>query len=670
MTQPMPDISIILPCYNEKENILPLIEAIHAQLGSWSHEIVVVDDNSADGTYNLVQQAQLPYVVPLLRRENPSLALSIRHGIEHSHGAFVVVMDSDFNHRPEYLPILLENLKYYDCVSASRFVYGGDMGNRFRHICSWIFNIVTRILTHTLVTDSLFGYFAIHRHVLKRVDFDKVFWGYGDYCIRLMYYLQKNNVTILQIPGELGQRLGGEGNTRLVRTLIQYSFEVLKLVFSTKTQTNSITGIRKIHACRVCGNKNLVETLDLGEQALTGVFPASLTQPVTKGPLKLVKCHGDTEDICHLLQLQHSYDLGELYGNNYGYRSGLNASMVRHLESKVQKILGIVELKKGDVVLDIGSNDGTTLGFYPQGEWDVIGIDPTGQKFSEYYKPHVQLIPDFFSASALQEKIGQRKAKVVTSFSMFYDLEKPVNFAGEVANILAEDGIWVLEQSYMPEMMRQISYDTVCHEHLEYYGLSQIAFIAGKVGLKILDVEFNDINGGSFSIVAALKNSPFPANSTKITQILEAEKKFKQLAPYQEFSTAVVKSRNDLREKLEQLKASGAKVYGMGASTKGNVILQYCGITPELLPKVGEVNEEKYGKFTPGSLIPIISEAEALADNPDYILILPWHFHQFFERSEKFKKTKLLYPLTIHQPCPDMLAEHFCPTLRVAGGKI
>jgi NDP-4-keto-2,6-dideoxyhexose 3-C-methyltransferase len=641
-------ISVILPCYNEKENILALIAAIHAQLQDKSHEIVVVDDNSPDGTYALVKNAGLPYVKALKRETSPSLALSIRHGIEHSNGAFVVVMDSDFNHRPEYLPILVENLKYYDCVSVSRFVYGGDMGNRFRHICSWLFNIGTRILTRTFVTDSLFGYFAIHRHVLNQIDFDKVFWGYGDYCIRLMVYLQKRNSSILQIPGVLGQRLGGQGNSRLIRTLLQYSMEVIKLVFFVG-ENEDAGRVTRIRACRVCGNTHLVETLDLGEQALTGVFPASPGQHVTSGPLKLVKCHGEGDDICHLLQLQHTYDLGELYGDNYGYRSGLNASMVRHLESKVQKILQRAPLQPGDLVLDIGSNDGTTLGFYPQGAWDVIGMDPTGRKFAQYYKPHVKLISDFFSAQKLREKMGDRKAKVVTSFSMFYDLENPVAFAQEVADILATDGIWVLEQSYMPEMLRQISYDTVCHEHLEYYGLAQIAFIAEKVGLKILDVEFNDINGGSFSIACALKASPHQADTEKLQRILQGEQQFRQLAPYEEFASAVAQSKRALLAKLRQLKKSGAKIYGMGASTKGNVILQYCGITPDLLPKVGEVNEEKYGKYTPGTCIPIVSETEILRENPDYVLVLPWHFRSFFESSPKFQNTKLLYPLSIDE---------------------
>lgn len=401
-----------------------------------------------------------------------------------------------------------------------------------------------------------------------------------------------------------------------------------------------------ISACRVCGNKNLVKVLDLGIQALTGVFPATKDQKITAGPLTLVKCHGEGE-ICHLLQLQHTYELSELYGENYGYRSGLNASMVRHLHSKVEKILQQLTLSSTDLVIDIGSNDGTTLGFYPQGDWDLVGIDPTGSKFSQYYKSHVKLIPDFFTSEKLTQIMGARKVKIVTSFSMFYDLENPVQFAAEIANILAIDGIWVLEQSYMPEMMRMNSYDTVCHEHLEYYGLAQIQWIADKVGLKILDVEFNNINGGSFSVVVALKTSALQPNSEKIQKVLRDELVFKELAPYNEFSDRVEKAKDDLVDVLQKIKSEGKSVYGIGASTKGNVVLQYCGITADLIPKIGEVNDQKYGKYTPGSLIEITSESDVLSKDPDYVLVLPWHFYEFFEKSDKFKKTTLIYPLSV-----------------------
>ena len=400
----------------------------------------------------------------------------------------------------------------------------------------------------------------------------------------------------------------------------------------------------QIEACRVCGNQNLIEILDLGTQVLTGVFPSSTEQDITAGPLRLVKCHGD-ESVCHLLQLKHTYNLGELYGENYGYRSGLNKSMVLHLQAKVEKILNMVSLQPDNLVIDIGSNDGTTLGFYPRGEWDLVGIDPTGNKFSEYYAEHVQLVPDFFSADVVHREFGERKAKIVTSFSMFYDLEDPVCFAREVADVLAADGIWILEQSYMPEMMVQNSYDTVCHEHLEYYGLAQIDWIAKQVGLKILDVEFNNVNGGSFSVSMALEDSQFHANTIKLNKILSQEVELKELSFYQKFADRVAQSKAALIARLTEIKAANQRVYGLGASTKGNVILQYCGISSDLLPKIGEVNQDKYSCFTPGSLIPIVSESEILNLKPDYILVLPWHFKEFFESSKKFVDTKLIYPI-------------------------
>ena len=182
---------------------------------------------------------------------------------------------------------------------------------------------------------------------------------------------------------------------------------------------------RKVTRCRICGNETLAVVLDLGEQYLTGVFPRTTDEAITRGPLRLVKCAKTIAGACGLLQMQHSYDLGEMYGDNYGYRSGLNASMVKHLHQKVDAIVAQANLRDGDVVLDIGSNDGTTLSRYPSHQYRLVGMDPTGNKFREYYPDHVDLIPDFFSADLFKQRFGERKAKVVTSFSMFYDLEDP-----------------------------------------------------------------------------------------------------------------------------------------------------------------------------------------------------------------------------------------------------
>jgi NDP-4-keto-2,6-dideoxyhexose 3-C-methyltransferase len=401
----------------------------------------------------------------------------------------------------------------------------------------------------------------------------------------------------------------------------------------------------KITKCRVCGNSELAEVLDLGTQSLTGVFPKTKAQIVTAGPLRLVKCSGDQE-ACGLLQLQHTYDLNELYGQSYGYRSGLNAEMIAHLRRKVRRILERVALPEDALIIDIGANDGTTLKAYPKDGRTLVGIDPTGEKFREFYPKHVQLISEFFSAEVLRRHLGGRKASVITSFSMFYDLEQPLKFVFEIREALDSEGIWVFEQSYMPTMLRRNSYDTVCHEHLEYYGLKQVKWLLDRAGLKIVDVEFNDINGGSFSVTAACAASHH-SESAKVGEILELEERegLDKLATYREFARRVAENRASLREFLERSRRAGSSINGLGASTKGNVLLQYCGITESDIERIGEVNRDKFGSFTPGTLLPIVPEDEMLASNSEYLLVLPWHFRAYFEQSSKLSGRTLVFPL-------------------------
>lgn len=401
----------------------------------------------------------------------------------------------------------------------------------------------------------------------------------------------------------------------------------------------------KVEQCRICGNRELIQVLDLGVQALTGVFPTSRTQRVTAGPLKLVKCMGGA-DACGLLQLQHSYNLGEMYGLNYGYRSGLNASMVQHLHGKVKDILRRVSLRKDALVLDIGSNDSTTLQAYPHEGVTLVGIDPTGTKFASHYPPHVQLIPDFFSAAKVRERFGSRRASVITSFSMFYDLEDPLAFMRQVAEVLDDDGIWVFEQSYLPTMLQRNSYDTVCHEHLEYYTLKQIMWMAQRAGLRVLDVELNDVNGGSFSIVAARSGSR-AQESASVAAMLAQETALglDTLAPYRAFEQRARSSRDELLAFLARAQESGLRVCALGASTKGNVVLQYCNISTAQVANVGEVNVEKYGCFTPGTLLPIVPQSQVLAEKPDLLLVLPWHFRSFFTGNPQFAGRRLVFPL-------------------------
>lgn len=400
-----------------------------------------------------------------------------------------------------------------------------------------------------------------------------------------------------------------------------------------------------IHRCRICGNARFVQVLDLGEQMLTGVFPRSRDAQVTTGPLRLVKCMG--EDACGLLQLAHSYDLGEMYGDNYGYRSGLNASMVRHLHAKVARILGLVALREGDLVVDVGANDGTTLGAYPESIGaDLLGIDPTGAKFRQYYKPHVDLCADFFTADTLRKVRPGKQVRVLTSFSMFYDLETPMAFMQDVHDVLADDGVWVFEQSYMPAMLDALSYDTVCHEHLEYYALKQVKFMADRVGLRIVDIEFNNVNGGSFSVTAA-KSVSGAAESPDVARILaeESARGLDTLAPFEEFARRTEQSRDELHAFLARAKAEGKSVAALGASTKGNVLLQYCRVDTSEIAEVGEVNPDKFGVLTPGTFLPIRAEAEVLEHDHDYLVVLPWHFRRNFLANPTYAGRTLVFPL-------------------------
>jgi len=400
----------------------------------------------------------------------------------------------------------------------------------------------------------------------------------------------------------------------------------------------------KIEKCRICGNEKYYTVLDLENQYLSGIFPKSIDPDMYCGPLTLVKCD-ESSGGCGHVQLEHTFDLPTMYGEEYGYRSGLNGSMIKHLKEKSEKILKNIELKSGNIVIDIAGNDGTFLSFFPK-DLQLTSIDPTSKKFSKFFPSNVNYIPDFFSERVFKERFGNQKAKIVTSFSMFYDLEDPCDFATQVHNILDPDGIWVLEQSYMPEMIRVNSFDTVCHEHLSYYGMRQIKYIMDKAGFKIIDFEFNDVNGGSISVVVAPSSSSRKECTVKLTALIasELDQKLNTVEPWEEFSTRISKCKEEFQKILKDLKSQGLKIAGLGASTKGNVTLQTWRIGPNDIEVIGDVNPDKDNSFTPGTWIPIQNE-ESVIEDYDVFVVLPWHFRKFFVNNPKFKGKKLLFPL-------------------------
>lgn len=401
---------------------------------------------------------------------------------------------------------------------------------------------------------------------------------------------------------------------------------------------------KRLESCRVSGSADLIEVLNLGTQALTGVFPGSLTDKVTDGPLNLMLC-----PTSGLLQLGYSYDNEDMYGESYGYRSGLNSSMIEHLKRKVQSLTNMISLKPGDLVLDVGSNDGTLLSCYPD-YLRRVGIDPTAEKFREYYTSGVEYISDFFNTEVLLHTLGRVKPKIITSISMFYDLEDPRKFVEDIESILDPTGIWHLEQSYMPSMLRTNSYDTVCHEHLEYYSLEVIKNLVEKAGLKIIDVVMNSINGGSFAITVCKVDSPLRPNTALIDWLIDQEHRMglRTPRPYRIFEENVYRHREDFVRLVSSLRNDGKTIAGYGASTKGNVLLQFCGFTSDHISSIAEVNKDKFYKYTPGTKIPILPEEQVKLMRPDYLLVLPWHFRDHIIRRESAYLNsggKLIFPL-------------------------
>ncbi len=397
----------------------------------------------------------------------------------------------------------------------------------------------------------------------------------------------------------------------------------------------------EIKSCRICHHEDFTEVFDFGNVASCGYFPESANENVPSAPMVLIRC---TQ--CLLVQLKHDYRQDDLFRHTYGYRSGLNETMKNHLRGIVNEASALVGLKPGDIVLDIGSNDCTLLKAYVSKDLHRIGIDPTSDQFKEFYPDDVTRVGDFFTSQAFRNVFPTQKAKIITSIAMFYDLPDPNKFVADIADALAEDGVWVFEQSYLPTMLKQKSFDTVCHEHLEYYGLSQLITLLRRHKMRIFNVEFNDINGGSFRLYACHDSARFPQNLDKINHILENEKEIEPLLA--RFAQDIESIKNSILLLLNECKNKGQKVHGYGASTKGNTLLQYCGITTDLIEAIADRNPVKWGKYTPGMTIPIISEAESREANPDYFFVLPWHFKsEFLTREESFRQKggKFIFPL-------------------------
>ena len=390
--------------------------------------------------------------------------------------------------------------------------------------------------------------------------------------------------------------------------------------------------------CRICGSSALTKVIDLGEQHLQGSFvkPQKETPPLRKIPTELVRCDPTRDEkACGLLQMATSVPPVVLY-SAYWYRSGTNQTMRDHLRGIAREACRLVG-GESRWVLDIGCNDGTLLGCYPP-SFQKFGVDPSD--VAQEIGNGIKVVQDAFPSHELTHLMGDRKFDVITSIAMFYDLEDPVGFVSELKTILSDDGLWVFEMSYMPSMLAMNSYDTICHEHLEYYSFAVLEKLLGQCDMKVFRVETNDINGGSIRCYAThMTNFAFKSwDNSKTVEKLRREEFDLELdtdKPYRNFQDRIDQHKLELSALLKRLKREGKTIHVYGASTKGNTILQWCGIDHTVIDFAADRNPAKDGAKTIGTDIPIISEDKSRAMRPDYYLVLPWHFREEFLQREK-----------------------------------
>lgn len=367
--------------------------------------------------------------------------------------------------------------------------------------------------------------------------------------------------------------------------------------------------------CRVCGSSALEDLFSLGD-IYVSTFVASETDPGIKAPLDLILCK-----VCSLVQLRHTAPQELMYSKHYWYRSGLNPVITQDLKEVTEVAQELVTLNDQDIVLDIGANDGTLLKHYPS-NLIRVGCEPATNLTKELRKVTSQVIDDFWSYQAWTDLMGEKKAKIITAFGMFYDMEDPNQFLRDAAYALDPEGLFIAQLMCLRPMMEQNDLGNICHEHLEYYSYESLRYFFEQNGLEIFRVEENSINGGSYRLYARHLSRGSIDYGEKLTH-----------QDYMDFYDRINKNREGCVSFIEQEIKKGKKVYAYGASTKGNSILQYYGLSNKHISGAADKDPEKWGKFTIGTLIPIVDE-ETAREQADYFLVLPWAFFKTFVERE------------------------------------
>ena len=372
--------------------------------------------------------------------------------------------------------------------------------------------------------------------------------------------------------------------------------------------------------CRNCKKKLKSKILDLNSQPVSSVFYNKPKKNLKKYSLDLYICRN-----CNLIQFKELAPLDDMYGQTYGYRTSLSNYMIEHIKEKHDRIIKKKILSNKDAILDIGSNDGTFLNYFAKlpKDYKLNGVDPSAKKFLNLYDKKIDVSIDFFNLKFAKKSFKKNSFKLITSFAMFYDVEDPNGFCEGINYLLSKNGRWIAEFSYFPMLLSNLTYDQICHEHVTYYTLTTFKQIIEKNGLKLSEIRFNEINGGSIEVVCVKKSSNVFVNKKSINMVLDNEKTINDNS-YNNLQVRIDNCKSVLNFLFSTIKSS--EIIGYGASTKGNIVLNQCGINSKQMKYICDANPEKYGKYTPGSNIKIISKKEMRRKKPKYLLVLIWSF--------------------------------------------
>jgi len=382
--------------------------------------------------------------------------------------------------------------------------------------------------------------------------------------------------------------------------------------------------------CRICNLKRLKKVVKIGRQPISSIFYKSKKYGLKKYSLNLYKCKK-----CDLVQFAKSVPIQKMYGQTYGYQTSISKLMVSHLKNKINFFKKKKIIRKKMSILDIGSNDGTFLNLFDN-SFQLFGIDPSSEKFKKLYKKNIHRINDFFSENNIKryfknKGLREKRFDLITSFAIFYDVNDPNSFCKEIFNLLSPKGFWAVEFSYLPLMLKNLTYDQICHEHVAYYSLRVFNSLIKKYKLKIVDVSLNEINGGSIEVICAREDNQYKINQKKINSILNDENLIKGQS-YINFNNRIDNIKISLNKFFKDNKSK--KIIGYGASTKGNVVLNHCGIDNKKLKLICDANKIKDGMYTPGTNIKIISKKKMRSLKPDYLLVLIWPFRKEIIKQE------------------------------------